>query len=572
MKRKKMKQKAALILAMIMIFSIIVACGNNGATPEATPDAGTTDTTDADQEATEIGGGGDAPVDDLCYTWSGPASEADKFARYDPPITLTHVRGIASAHNVFPEGDDLTNNAFTRLIYEELGIIIEYLWYVDSVQYATRAATMMASGDFPDFWLADNRDFMNLARNEAVLDITELYQMWASEALRAIDATFEEGFYSAFVDGRQFGIAELGHGIMAVPEVIWVRSDWLEASGMDEPRTLDELTELALVFMEMIPDSHGFALQGSMDGGVMGLTAIANGFNAVHRMWFEQDGEIIYGSIQPEMRNTLEYLQDWFDRGIIHPEFSAHDGGTVMEHITSGRVGIMSGACWAGWWPLVDSVTADNAYWHAIQLPSQDGERSNLQVGWQIWQYYVINRDSAHPEAVIKLMNFFIAQEDEHSFNPIYRPEFEGLMLQAQPIIQTRPNRTYEQHIHIFPALTSGDPSAFADDNYLMYRWEHGMRWVRERDPASFGEFAMYGALEVIRHYIYEDRIVMSAIRGANPDFYETMVSSLRQLEDETFIRIIQGAPITEFDSFVDAWLAMGGLQAGEEINVEFGR
>ena len=528
----------AIFILSALLIPLVVACGNGG--PQ---------------------GGGGAAI-------RAPETEEDKVARYDPPITLTHVRGISSAHNVFPEGDDLTSNAFTRLIYQELGIIIEYLWYVDNLQFATRSATMMASGEFPDFWHVDNRDFLNLARNDAVMDITELYEMWAIEELKYIDSTFPEGFQAGFVNGRHYGIAVLGHGIIAVPEIVWLRSDWLEATGLPVPTTTDELTALALAFMDLHTGAYGFALDGSMPGGVMGLTSIANAFGAYPRTWFYRDGEIIYGSIQPEMRDALLYLQNWFAEGIIHPEFSAMDGGRVMEDITSGRVGIMSGACWAGWWPLLDSVTADNADWLPIAIPTPDGERSNLQVGWPIWEYIVINRDCEHPEAVIKMLNYFIQAENLHGFQHDVVPEFAGLALQAFPVIQNRPNRTYEQLLYVHPALISGDPSGVPD--LLMTYWEHAMQWKRDGDPVGYGQYVMYGALEIIRHYIYADNIIMEAIRGANPDFYESMHSSLRQLEDETFLRIIMGAPISEFDDFVEAWLDMGGRQAAEEINEEF--
>ena len=76
----------------------------------------------------------------------------------------------------------------------------------------------------------------------------------------------------------------------------------------------------------------------------------------------------------------------------------------------------------------------------------------------------------------------------------------------------------------------------------------------------------------VIKNYVDEDRILLSELRGADPAGYAQVKSTLQKQEDEAFTKIIMGAPIEEFDTFVETWKKLGGEAATEEINVTFNK
>ena len=494
--------------------------------------------------------------------------------RYEEPITLTSVKTTGAATK-FPEGDDIYNNSYTRLVKDKLNIDIEYEWVVDSTQEKAKMATMLASGNLPDFFLVDAANFSKLANADAVMEISEVYETYASDELKSRDNDFIEGYNSAFIGEKQYGIARLGFGLISLPNIMWIRSDWLEESGMDAPETLDELSELALKFMEQHEGAYGIALDKELTSAMSGISGIANGCHAYPKSWIkDEEGRITYGSIQPEMKETLEILQDMYKKGILSQEFGVKDAMKAKEDIVAGKVGITFGANWLGWHIFTDAVKNDpNAVWQAFPVPSIDEETVYLQGEWPITSYWVINKDCKNPEAVIKMMNLYVEEDEHGSLNDLTYGE--GLDYGTFPAFQENPENDYQNHVAIAQALATGDESLITRAQTRAV-YDLCLKWRNDKDPEGMGPYAQMSdagsSYSVIKNYVDEDRILLSELRGADPAGYAQVKSTLQKQEDEAFTKIIMGAPIEEFDTFVETWKKLGGEAATEEINVTFNK
>ena len=85
-------------------------------------------------------------------------------------------------------------------------------------------------------------------------------------------------------------------------------------------------------------DTYGLGFQKDIWGGLFGAEGIANGFHAYPRTWVKDDnGELVYGSIQPEMKPLFKKLQEFYKDGIIDQEFSVKDAWTVGERLRQGK-------------------------------------------------------------------------------------------------------------------------------------------------------------------------------------------------------------------------------------------
>lgn len=501
-----------------------------------------------------------------------PASAAsvDKFGKYDPPIVVTSVRSV-SDENTFPPGDDIENNVYTRMLKDELGIIIKYDWVVDSSQWDTKVAMMLASGSMPDFFQATPADFMNLSQQDAVMDLTEVYDTYASDLLKKHDSNFREGYESGFINGKHYGVANLGWGIISMPNVLWIRQDWLAESGKEAPKTLEELEALAKQFMESHPGTYGIALDKSLTNSINTITGITNAFHAYNKIWIEKDNTIEYSSIQPEMKNALQYLQNLYKEGIIDKEFAVKDTNKVIEDITNGKVGIVYGGNNIGFWGTYNAVKNDaNAAFMPFDLPKNDDETLYLQARFPVSSYVVVNKNMEHPEAVIKMINLFSERFADGTFN---KPEFkETVMWSYPPAVQTDPMNEYEAYKNVSHALTTKDESVLSPQQMPFYtaakKWQDDKDAVT--DTTSYGRYVQMGpdgAYSILAKYVDENRILLSKMRGVEPPGYAKVSSTLEKLEDDTFTKIIMGESIDSFDKFVEEWKKLGGDSATQEMN-----
>ncbi|HML48481.1 MAG TPA: ABC transporter substrate-binding protein, partial [Clostridia bacterium] len=71
---------------------------------------------------------------------------------------------------------------------------------------------------------------------------------------------------------------------------------------------------------------------------------VFNAYNSYPGDWiWDQDGNAVYGSVQPQTKEALQKLQDWYKAGILDREFALKDAGKSTEPIVSGMAGLLQG-------------------------------------------------------------------------------------------------------------------------------------------------------------------------------------------------------------------------------------
>ncbi|MEG0485626.1 MAG: extracellular solute-binding protein [Oscillospiraceae bacterium] len=495
----------------------------------------------------------------------------DPLGKYEEPVKLTTVRSMVAGYT-YPEGDDIYDNPYTRATQEELNVSVDCEWVVDASQYNTKLSTMLASGDLPDYFSCDASTMYELAEENLIYDIGEVYNTFAGEELRSYCDGFKEGFDSAKIDGKLYGMPNLGFGTISLPNILWIRSDWLEKYDLQAPKSMDDLVNIAKTFRDK-EGANGFAIEKGMFDGLDNVVSYFNAYHAYPRIWIEKDGKIEYGSVQPETREALLFLQNMYKDGLIDKEFGAKDVNKVNEDLVNGKVGIMSGLNWACFWPLTDSLKANpDARWKPYAVPSVDDKPVKLQANWPVDSYIVINKDCKNPEAIIKMLNQFIKVTAEMRFPA---EKYNGLDWQAGYISYPNPIREYEHHVLLAEALETRDTSALAVAPSLQTNYDACLTWLNEQNPEGFGVYyqrSKEGSFGVIKEYIDSDNILLTALKGSDPTGYANIKSTLLTMEMEAFTKIIMGAPIEDFDKFVENWEKLGGTAATEEINAIYNK
>jgi putative aldouronate transport system substrate-binding protein len=502
--------------------------------------------------------------------------------KYSPAITLTTVK-VNDVARTFENGNTFDNNEFTKKLEAELGIKVKYLWSVDITQANAKMATMIASGELPDyFYTTDAALASTLMREGFTADITDIYPKLASESLKAQDASDPIASQSATINGRMLGIPGLSFGPVNNTMSIWIRNDWLQATGKPVPKTMAELVDVAKAFRATQGAAYGIAVDKTLTNPSMNtLIPFMNGFGAYSKIWIKKNGKLEYSSIQPEMRTALKAFQDWYKAGLIDKEFSVKDSNRVDEDIVNGKVGIVGGMPWLGWASLGNAAKKAQAdgkklEWKYIAIPLGGTNKDvKVQSPFPVPGYWLINKEAKNPEAVIKMMSWFMDNEVAGTWtDPKFQKESGGVF-GGSPINQSTPGQVINNMLKAHAAIKANSDASLTNNGQKGI-YTATKNFLDKGDLGLYGRYLQYGpgqgADVLYQTYVKTNKVLMTELKGTIPEGYAVTKSSLDKLEDDYFTQIIMGADIKLFDEFVTKWKQLGGNAATEEVNRVFNR
>lgn len=115
-----------------------------------------------------------------------------------------------------------------------------------------------------------------------------------------------------------------------------MRADWLRELGMEPPTTIDEWERALIGFRDEFGADAPFSLPGIWL--LNSSNAIVSAFETT-RGFFQEDGVVKYGPIEPGYRDFLELWARWYEEGLLDPDFASIDYPTFEAKLTSGRTG-----------------------------------------------------------------------------------------------------------------------------------------------------------------------------------------------------------------------------------------
>ena len=146
----------------------------------------------------------------------------------------------------------------------------------------------------------------------------------ATPRIKELFNNFPQGFSTSTVDGKRYGIPRYSGG-NGSDSVIWIRQDWLDKLGLEGPETLEDIEKIMDAFVNQDPDGNG---KDDTIGVTLGMknniaTWMADGswiFGAygdyLPGLWSKDaDEKLVFGSIQPSIKQGLAKLNEWFEKG-----------------------------------------------------------------------------------------------------------------------------------------------------------------------------------------------------------------------------------------------------------------
>lgn len=581
------------VLTAALSAALLSGCGNssNGSDTVAVPAV----------ESSVEGGADEGSSPTAADSDSADVQQADPFGKSDPPVEISVVQSVTVGAD---QEDRSENNSFLQFVEDTYGIKITHKWITTPEQYDQKIALSLATDDLADVMVVDMVTMEQMIEAGQAMDITDVWNEYADELTKSLIAPEgTTGLEMATRDGRIYGIPmttpvyETMHGL-------FLREDWREQLGLPEPNSFEELEQILYAFVEQDPDgngvddTYGIGLNKDLYGDGYEITSIANMMHAYPNAWVKnEEGRVVYGSVQPEMKPVLETLAKWYADGLIDPEFTVKNTDKEAELVLKEQMGAFFGVQWAQFMSnaVVDLyINNPESDWNVYKIPSVDEEPAKPIVYDNTRQFMVVTAGCEHPEAAIRLLDIMhklgagdctdvLLTVDD--FNEVWK-DWTWMPVRPESIHGNIP-----KWVAVFEALEKDDPSLVSYNYNALalyntqkemaehpeYRTSDGNRAEKEESAQEFikGQWGtrFSGYIFGMATELAEKDLLTYDQCGAIVT--DTMVDSLAQLEKmelETFTRIITGdASVDEFDTFVENWNRMGGSQITEEINEFYG-
>lgn len=197
-----------------------------------------------------------------------------------------------------------------------------------------------------------HKDFRYMFDQGLIREFPEewLYEYYPTGMQRFTDF-LGEGFFKKgnhLVDGKCLYIPFNPNAPTSISSIVY-RKDWMEKLGKSEPTTLDELHDLLYAFAHEDPDGNGKDDTYGIDIGTnwLGLWPVYGAFvfsqaqNGRGGYVLQDDGSVIYTSVQDDYKSALGVIKEWYDEGIIDPECITDKRDQVRTKWSNGTIGAM---------------------------------------------------------------------------------------------------------------------------------------------------------------------------------------------------------------------------------------
>lgn len=465
------------------------------------------------------------------------SASAETLPIVDEPVTLTYFISFSS---------EIIQTLEENTMYQELerltGVDIEWIHPAGDAQQAFQL--MIASNDLPD--LVENcmsyyTGGADMLVEEGIAIRLNDYAEYMPNYLGILEE-YPEIAKEVYTDT---GNLVAFYCVQTTQEPPWdgmrIRQDWLDELGLEMPTTIDELTEVLRAFkneMGATVPMTSYDRWKDQYGYFCGAWDIGPGF-------YQVDGEVRYGPIQPEYREYVETMRMWYEEGLYDPEYLTRSSASIQELISTNQTGVFNES--------QDPNFTDIKV--AMPYPTlEEGATRH----YSLWNTHTKNANEVfittaceNPEVAVQWLDFHYSDQGYMLFNY----GVEGIsyeMVDGEPV---------------FTDLIMNNPNGYSRlDLCYVHKWHQG---AYNRDymayPAMTEEYVKemeVWASNTDGAYVMPP-ITMTSDEGST---YANIMSDIQTYVDEMTNRFIMGLePMENYDAFVEQILSMD-IEAAQEV------
>ena len=509
-------------------------------------------------------------------TGSWESAAQSPYGAYPELVTYTLGQMSGTNNSNLPDGNTYEDNAYTRYLKKILNIQNENIYMESEDRYDEFVNILIKDQTLPDVLVISDRGMLKeLVENNLVEDLTEVYQNCTSKRIKEMFESYGSGLLeSVKFDGKLMAIPETvtDHG----PRLMWLRKDWIDELGLEEPKTLEDAFDIVEAFVQnRMGTAEGEEPVGLVcDTDLVGSTSssysvdpVFDKFGASPRKWINQNGEIVYGSVTEETRNALSYLHELYERGVLDQNFALRAQNNLRDLVVSGKCGAFFGLWWTPNNPLMDIYETDkDAEWMPYYL--QEVDWKNVYASFSDSKYVVVRKGYEHPEIVMKIISVLFdysryTAEDADEVNEYFALNVDPT---ARPlVINVDYNEATFQITKDILAVMSGQRQESTLSEIAKSYYDAAEKYIHGESEIA-EDWAAYES-----RLVAVGRLLDGNYRSVKSKYLDDsdgeVPKSLLQLEKNSFIQIIMGVkPVSYFDEFVETWYEEGGEELTQQI------
>lgn len=498
-------------------------------------------------------------------------AEHTPYGKYPETVTYTLGKISGGNHSNLPAGDTYEDNGYTRYLKKMLNIQNKDVFELeDGNQYEEAVEIAIKDNNLPDIMVVKGQETVQkLAEAGMIEDLTEVYEECTTWRIKDMYASYTDALLnSGKYGGKLYGFPDtvIDHG----PTLLWMRKDWMDKLGMEEPADMDEAMNYILEFVNQDAagngETIGLACTPELVAGsseTYSADGIFSMFHASPRKWVQDaEGEIVYGSVTQECKAALEYLNTLYTKGVLDKKFLLRTSENIEELIKNGKCGAFFGKWWAPNNPLMESYDYDkNAEWTPYFFTKEDENVLQEYETFEDRLYVVIRKGYEHPEIVAKYISviFDYSRYDDKEANEVNEYFSLNVDPTARPLninVDYR-DTLYQTTENIRNALNKEKPSSSLTG--LEKSYYRTCKAYLDGNLTTANAWAAYTsritAVGTLVDLNFKSRQPLP-LSGEGLKVGEDLL----KLEQQTFIQIVCGEKtVGYFDTFVKEWYAAGG-------------
>ncbi|WP_199615927.1 extracellular solute-binding protein [Paenibacillus alkalitolerans] len=283
---------------------------------------------------------------------------------------------------------------------------------------------LLASGDLPDMieydWFSFPGGPEKAINDGYILRLNDVIDQYAPNLRKYLDEHPEIDKMIKTDNGSYYTFPFIrGDDLLQVYQGPIVRKDWLDELGLQIPETIDEYYTVLKAFKE----KKGVAAPLSFTGiGALGNGAFVGAYGA-NRGFFQEDGKVVYGPMQPGYKEFLATMRKWYAEGLLDKNIATVDGKALDANITSGQTGITIGNAGGGigkWTPALKEKDPNGILAPAPYPVLNKGDKPKFgqkDHKYTTYDNVAISATSKNAELAAKLLDWGYSEEGHMYFN-----------------------------------------------------------------------------------------------------------------------------------------------------------
>lgn len=455
----------------------------------------------------------------------------------------------------------ITENA-KQYLEEKFNVELEMLAQSDN-DYNSKLTVLLSSNTAPDIFFNMNGVTLQELHHQGVLAVID--QELLAEAMpnykKMVDENAPKAWNRYQVDGDLVAVPNFQMAPYYGLGNSW-RADLFKEAGIAElPDTIEECDEAFAKFKEKFPDKY--LIGGDKSYKMQFADFVFGAYGMIPYDLTIRDGKIAFSSVQPEIKNALAKLNEWYEKGYIDPECFTDDSTAKDAKYINGTVAIMTGRGWQAYNPdnegtffaktIAQNPGAELVVNHQITGP--DGSCGNASymavvgemdanVGVSFGKQ--VEKDKGKMERILKMLEALAMDEETWLYvnNGVKGEDYEI----AEDGSLTRIGEDTEMKkagCEFFGAFLT--PS-------LEVQYKYFNKNLKKLLDDNFAGKKFYNNIG--------RQLVMK------PEAYVTYSSELSKIEEEYITSVIIGKDSVEnWDAYVEKWNKAGGEESVKELN-----